>query len=201
MPQNKPNEALVLGLAVLVTGSILAGGGWWAQRAGLLRGSGSGGGFVSTQANNPNVKVTLKALGDTFSGYSTLRNKAFQASLAERGIGLACADEFNQQARAQALTEGKVDLMVTTLDQYLTHQPAGKIVAPIDRTVGADAVVLNTKAYPQLKSLLDLEQLAAEQQAQGEKLKIVYAGDTPSEFLAIVLDAARPRVADPANRG
>ncbi|NJO21462.1 MAG: OmpA family protein, partial [Spirulinaceae cyanobacterium RM2_2_10] len=94
----------------------------------------------------------------------------------------------NQQARAQALSEGKVDLMVTTLDQYLVYQPAGRIVALVDRTVGADAVLLNTQTYPQLQSLLDLETLVAAEQAQGRRLKIVYAGDTPSEFLAIVLD-------------
>ncbi len=185
--QKKNNEVAILALALAITGGIAAGGGWLAYRAGLLPGGGSGG-FQTTQAGNPNIKLTLKALGDTFSGYSTLRSEAFQASLAERGVGLAYADEFNQQARAQALSEGEVDLMVTSLDQYLTYQPAGKIVALIDRTVGADAVVLNTKAYPQLKSLLDLETLVAEQQAQGQKLKIVYAGDTPSEFLAIVLD-------------
>ncbi len=187
MLPKKQNESLILGLAALITGGILVGG-WWLYQVGLLPGSPASGGFTSTQANNRNVKVTLKALGDTFSGYSTLRSETFQASLIERGVGLAYADEFDQRARAQAMTEGRIDLLVTSLDQYLTHQPAGKIVALIDRTVGADAVVLNTQAYPQLQSLLDLEQLVAEQRAQGQKLKIVYAGDTPSEFLALILN-------------
>ena len=79
-------------------------------------------------------------------------------------------------------------MIVTSLDQYLTHLPQGKIVALLDRTIGADAVVLNKKNYPQLNSLLDLEKLIKQSAQKGKRLKIVFAGDTPSEFLAIVLD-------------
>jgi outer membrane protein OmpA-like peptidoglycan-associated protein len=50
------------------------------------------------------------------------------------------------------LDQGQADLLVTTLDQFIKQQPKGKIVALIDRTIGADAVVLNTQKYPQLKS-------------------------------------------------
>ena len=136
----------------------------------------------------PNSKVKLQALGDTFSGYSTLRNLKFQNALGEKDILLSYGDEFDQEARAEAIDNGKADIIVTTLDQYLTHRPQGKIVALIDRTVGADAIVFNNKAYPQLKSLLDLEKLIQQQASQGKWLKIVFAGDTPSEFLATVLD-------------
>ncbi|NJO21463.1 MAG: hypothetical protein HC838_17425 [Spirulinaceae cyanobacterium RM2_2_10] len=106
MPKQQKSEALVLGIAILLTGGILAGGGWWAQRAGLLPGSGSGG-FTTTQANNPNINLTLKALGDTFSGYSTLRSEAFQASLAERGIGLAYGDEFKPAGSCPGAERGQ----------------------------------------------------------------------------------------------
>ena len=186
MPTPKNREILVLSLTFLVTGSLLVGGGWLALKSGILANQQSSTEQVSK--TNPQAKVTLNALGDTFSGYSTLRSNAFQGSLLERGIGLRYADEFDQKARAAALNQGKADIIVTTLDQYLTHQPQGKIVALIDRTVGADAVVLNSKRYPQLKSLIDLEKLVKEQASQGKRLKIVYAGDTPSEFLATVLD-------------
>ncbi|MGD1922553.1 MAG: ABC transporter substrate-binding protein, partial [Pleurocapsa sp.] len=186
MPTNKNKEVLILGLTVLITGSLLAGGGWYAQKSGILGNKQASSGQISK--SNPQAKVTLNALGDTFSGYSTLRSNAFQGSLLERGVGINYADEFDQQARAAALNEGKADLIVTSLDQYLTHQPQGKIVALIDRTVGADAVVLNSERYPQLKSLIDLDKLVKEQASKGRRLKIVYAGDTPSEFLATVLD-------------
>ena len=134
------------------------------------------------------VQAQLTLLGDTFSGYSTFRNEDFQAVLEETGISLVYADEFDQTLRAQQLNQGDADLMVTTLDQFLKQQPQGKIVGLLDRTIGADAVVLNTKKYPQLKSLLDLRSLLQTSQAKGEKLSIAYASDTPSEYLALVLD-------------
>ena len=138
MPTNKNKEVLILGLTVLITGSLLAGGGWYAQKSGILGNKQASSGQISK--SNPQAKVTLNAMGDTFSGYSTLRSNAFQGSLLERGVGINYADEFDQQARAAALNEGKADLIVTSLDQYLTLLPQGKIVALIDRTGGADAV-------------------------------------------------------------
>ena len=58
----------------------------------------------------------------------------------------------------------------------------------IDRTVGADAVVLNTQKYPDLNSLQDLDALIQQTRDQGESLSIAFAGDTPSEYLAMILD-------------
>jgi len=185
MRQKSNNEALVLGLTLAITGSLLVGGGWWASHSGLFQLNSIGNQLGDV---NRHTRVKIKVLGDTFSGYSTLRSAAFQGTLTESGIALNYSDEFDQAKRAAALNQGKADLIVTTLDQFLTHQPKGKIVALIDRTVGADAVVLNTRRYPQLKSLLNLDTLVKQQQATGERLKIVFAGDTPSEFLATVLD-------------
>lgn len=179
-----PNYKVITFSAIAIMGSLL-----------LFK---SGLSFITTNneevsdrevlVENPHGKVQLQALGDTFSGYSTLRNLKFQNALSEKDIQFGYGDEFNQQARAQAIDNGKADLIVTTLDQYLTHQPQGKIVGLIDRTVGADAIVFNNKAYPQLNSLLDLEELIQQQASKGKWLKIVFAGDTPSEFLATVLD-------------
>ena len=138
---------------------------------------------------NAAALTPLTVLADTFSGYSTFRNADFQAALQEVGIEVRYEDEFDQSLRAEKLAAGEADLIMTTLDQFLQQQPQGKIVGLIDRTVGADAVVLNTKRYPQLQSLLDLEALIAQSLAAGETLSIAYAEDTPSEFLAMVLDA------------
>ena len=126
----------------------------------------------------------LVILGDTFSGYSTFRSPEFNEELEELGLSLSFENEFDQAQRAARLADGGADLIVTTLDQYLKHKPEGKIIGLIDRTVGADAVVLNTPRYSQLKSLNDLSQLVA----QGNSLSLTYAADTPSEFLARVLD-------------
>jgi OmpA-OmpF porin, OOP family len=136
----------------------------------------------------PTAMTQLTLLGDSFSGYSTFRNDEFQAVLKEAGIELGYADEFDQTLRAEKLNKGKADLMVTTLDQFLQQQPKGKIIGLLDRTVGADAVVLNTKRYPSLASFLDLKQLVQQARAKGKKLSITYASDTPSEYLALVLD-------------
>ena len=126
----------------------------------------------------------LVILGDTFSGYSTFRSPDFQDELEQADLSLRFENEFDQAERAARLEAGSADLIVTTLDQYLKHKPDGKIVGLIDRTVGADAMVLNTPRYSELTSLNDLSQLVA----QGQPLSLAYAADTPSEFLAQVLD-------------
>ena len=144
----------------------------------------------AARASAPVAEMTpLTLLGDTFSGYSTFRNADFQAVLEETGIKMSYDNEFDQSLRAEALGNGKADLLVTSLDQFLQQQPPGKIVGLLDRTVGADAVVLNTKKYTELTSLLDLQALVAEMQEKGKKLSIAYAADTPSEYLSLVLDA------------
>ncbi|NJN58948.1 MAG: OmpA family protein [Leptolyngbyaceae cyanobacterium SL_5_9] len=142
----------------------------------------------SKRWNSDRSLAQLTILGDTFSGYSTFRYGPFQDALKEIGLALSYEDEFDQAARAERLNRGETDLIVTTLDQFLQQQPQGQIVGLIDRTVGADAVVLNTKQYPNLKSLLDLNQLVQQARSQGKRLGIAFAGDTPSEYLSLVLD-------------
>ncbi|MDJ0708051.1 MAG: phosphate ABC transporter substrate-binding/OmpA family protein [Leptolyngbyaceae cyanobacterium MO_188.B28] len=188
---NKGNFPAVALALLIATGAI--GGGIWHFRKNAvspvaLQPGQSNSGQSGPAKTNPKISTQLTLLGDTFSGYSTFRNNEFQAALAEVGIGLRYADEFDQAKRAENLSEGKADILVTTLDQYLKQRPRGKIVGLIDRTVGADAVVLNTQKYPNLNSLQDLDELIQQAQAQGETLSIAYAGDTPSEYLATILD-------------
>jgi OmpA-OmpF porin, OOP family len=126
-------------------------------------------------------KTSITLLADTFSGYSTFRTSEFKKSLSEVGIHLKYQDEFNQTKRAESLNQNHADIYLTTLDQFLLQKPQGKIVGLIDRSFGADAVVLNTKKYPFLKSLQNLEKLE-----KGKRIAI--AADTPSEYLSWVLD-------------
>jgi outer membrane protein OmpA-like peptidoglycan-associated protein len=181
----KTNYPALLG-TLAITAGLLGGGVWYLNRTspGLIGGLGN----PVSNPTAPQGQAQLTLLGDTFSGYSTFRNSTFQEALAESGITLNYADEFDQAARAASLETGQADLMVTTLDQFLQQQPQGQVVALIDRTVGADAVVLNTPQYPTLQSLVELPALIQQAQNQGTSLKIAFAGDTPSEYLALVLD-------------
>ncbi|KJH71295.1 phosphate ABC transporter substrate-binding/OmpA family protein [Aliterella atlantica] len=185
---SKPDNSLILYLALVFTiglsvGGLLSIGVFW-----LLNRVAPA--SISNKQYPPTTKLLtgqLTLLGDTFSGYSTFRNPAFGRELKESGVSLRYADEFNQAKRAEMLRQGQADFLVTTLDQFLKQKPPGKIVGLIDRTVGADAVVLNTKKYPNLKSLLDLNLLVQRARSQGQQLSIVFASDTPSEYLALVL--------------
>jgi OmpA-OmpF porin, OOP family len=170
----------VLILTIGVTAALMASSLWLlSQASGSLQSLLGGSSQSSEQA-----ATDLTLLGDTFSGYSTFRSAAFQEAVKASGLKLKYEDEFDQSKRAKRLGQGNTDLMVTTLDQFLKQQPKGKIVGLIDRTAGADAVVLNTKKYPNLKSLLDLKPLIQ----QSKDVGMAFAGDTPSEYLSLVLD-------------
>ncbi|MGD1904682.1 MAG: OmpA family protein [Leptolyngbyaceae cyanobacterium] len=183
---SKTNYPALIGTLTITVG-LLGGGVWYLNKTSpaLL---GLGNPAPSGNPTAPRSQTQLTLLGDTFSGYSTFRDGAFQEALAESGLTLQYTDEFDQAARAQSLANGNADLIVTTLDQFLQQQPQGRIVGLLDRTVGADAVVLNTPQYADLKSLQDLPALVQQAQTQGTPIKIAFAGDTPSEYLALVLD-------------
>ncbi|MEB3213408.1 MAG: hypothetical protein VKL39_18815, partial [Leptolyngbyaceae bacterium] len=184
----KKNSALIA--AFLVTVGLFGGGLWFLSKLSPEMVSNLPSSGLSTSGDRPQQREsgTIAVLGDTFSGYSTFRNATFQEALAESGITLRYEDEFDQAARAERLSTGEADVIVTTLDQFLQHQPEGQIVGLIDRTVGADAVVLNTKLFPTLTSLLELNSLVDQAKAQGKHVGMAFAGDTPSEYLALVLD-------------
>ncbi|MCG8367474.1 MAG: phosphate ABC transporter substrate-binding/OmpA family protein [Pseudanabaenales cyanobacterium] len=185
----KKSNFPALALTLLIVTGVIGGGIWHFRKTSANSISGQPNSSQSgTGKTNPKISTQLTLLGDTFSGYSTFRNSDFQAALAEVGIGLRYVDEFDQAKRAASLSQGKADLFVTTLDQFLQQQPQGKIVGMIDRTIGADAVVLNTQKYPNLKSMQDLGQLIQQVRDQGQTLSIAFAGDTPSEYLALILD-------------
>ncbi|MHC5717001.1 MAG: ABC transporter substrate-binding protein, partial [Nostoc sp.] len=175
---SKSNNPVVLTLALAITAGLGIGGFWLLSQKSFN--------FIPNVQNNINKTEQLTLLGDTFSGYSTFRGKEFQSSK-EPGVNLHYEDEFDQAKRSELLNQGKANLLVTTLDQFLKQKPQGKIVGLIDRTIGADAVVLNTKKYSNLKSLLDLNVLIQQMRAQGKQLSITFAGDTPSEYLALML--------------
>jgi len=162
---------------------LVVGGGYvfWRSKASNTQNSLSSG--------NVHALEPLTMVGNTFSGYITFRSAAFQEALKEVGVNLRYQVELDFAKSGNILNQGKTDFLLTTLDQFLQQKAQGKIVGLIDRTVGGDAVVLNTKKYPSLKSLLDLTQLVQQARSQGKQLGIAFAGDSPSEYLALMLSA------------
>jgi OmpA-OmpF porin, OOP family len=136
----------------------------------------------------PGSPGQLTIVGTDFSGHSTFRSALFQDALKQAGITLNYQVASDEQS-AKLLNQGSADLELTTLDQFLQHESQGKIVGLINHSTGGDAVVLNTKRYPGLKSLLDLEQLVRQSRSQRQQLSIALPGNTPSEYLMMVLGA------------
>ncbi|NEP50036.1 MAG: hypothetical protein F6K65_14940 [Moorea sp. SIO3C2] len=89
------------------------------------------------------TNLNLKGLGDTDGGYSILSSANFRDALVKRGIGFNYAKESDQEARATALGQEQADLIGTSLDQFLTHKPNGKIVALLNRTEETDGTQPN----------------------------------------------------------
>ncbi|AOW99342.1 hypothetical protein BJP34_07620 [Moorena producens PAL-8-15-08-1] len=84
------------------------------------------------------TNLNLKGLGDTDRGYSILSSANFRDALVKRGIGFNYAQESDQESLAAALGQEQADLIGTTLEQFLTHKPNGKIVALLNRTEETD---------------------------------------------------------------
>jgi OmpA-OmpF porin, OOP family len=184
----KRDNPVALVFALVVTFGLSVAAIWLAGKIGFsLFSTSENQSEKSTNNTITNQQLTL--LGDTFSGYSTFRSQDFQQAAKEVGLNITYQDEFDQLKRADRLNKSKADLIVTTLDQFLKQKPNGKIIGLIDTTVGADAILLNTKKYPQLKSLVDLNKLLQESKARGQNLTITFAGDTPSEYLANLLSS------------
>jgi OmpA-OmpF porin, OOP family len=164
--------------------ALALGGGYavWRTRSGNSLNPVEG---IANLSNSPD-RITI--VGTDFSGHSTFRNAAFQELLKKSGVNLKYQVASDEQS-AELVNQGRADLELTTLDQFLEHQTQGKIVALINHSVGGDAVVLNTKRYPGLKSLLDLSQLIRQARSQGQQLDIALPQNTPSEYLVMLLGA------------
>lgn len=123
------------------------------------------------------VKIAL----DGFSGYAVLRSGEFERDLRERGIKIKLTDDgADYPARLAALKRGDADLAVFTIDALVkASAQAGDlpatIVALIDETVGADAVVTYKDAVADVDALNHPE------------TKFVLTPDSPSETLARVV--------------
>lgn len=123
----------------------------------------------------------IRVAGDPWSGYSTFRGEPrLSAELAKAKLRIEYVDDpalYDQDARMQALAEGRIDAAVTTIDAFLQHgnkhrvagQYPGVIVWNIDESNGGDAIFLD-KGRTGFDSVLATD-------------KVCYASGTPSEHL------------------
>ncbi|TWT29196.1 Outer membrane protein P6 precursor [Posidoniimonas corsicana] len=118
---------------------------------------------------------------DGFSGYAVLRSPAFAEDLRRQGIRLNLIDDgADYPARLKSLKEGQADLAVFTIDALVkASAQAGDlpatIVAVIDETAGADAMLAYKQTYPNVDALNDPD------------TRFVLTPDSPSETLARVV--------------
>jgi flagellar motor protein MotB len=120
---------------------------------------------------------------DSFSGYALLRSEAFASELSSRGIKIDLVDDgAAYKKRLQSMQAGEVQMAVFPLDALikasaeLGDMPA-TIIALIDESLGADAMVANSKTIPNIDALND------------PSTKFVGTADSPSETLGRVVVA------------
>jgi outer membrane protein OmpA-like peptidoglycan-associated protein len=118
---------------------------------------------------------------DAFSGYALLRSEAFRRELGNRGIRLNLHDDgADYLSRIQALKSGDADMAVFTIDALIKvcaeidALPA-TIVALVDETTGADAIVAYEEMIPNLDALNRAD------------MRFVLTPNSPSETLARVV--------------
>lgn len=123
------------------------------------------------------VKIAI----DSFTGYSVLRSQVMRDQLKQKEIRWTLKDDgANYDDRIKALSNGRVDMAVFTIDSFIAagakiHEFPGTIVLILDETKGADAMVAYKSA---VGSIQDLDH---------ESAKIVATPNSPSEFLARVV--------------
>ena len=128
-------------------------------------------------------KHTIRFALDSFSGYAVLRSPEFRNELADAEIKLELVDDgANYPERIRGLESGQIQMAVITIDALVKgcavigSLPA-TIVAIVDETRGADAMVAYKKAVPNVDALND------------PAMKFVLTPDSPSETLARVVTA------------
>jgi ABC-type nitrate/sulfonate/bicarbonate transport system substrate-binding protein len=128
-------------------------------------------------------KYTVNFAADTFSGYAAIRSGLFRDENAKFGIKVELTDDgANYPQRLAKLASGELDMAVFTIDALMKSSAEYKdipatVVAMVDETKGADAMVASKQKFPNIDAL------------NSSGLKIVCTRDSPSETLARVVMA------------
>ncbi|MEZ6087313.1 MAG: phosphate ABC transporter substrate-binding/OmpA family protein [Pirellulaceae bacterium] len=126
-------------------------------------------------------KHTVNLHLDSFSGYAVLRSEPFGEELRNAGIRLNLVDDgADYTARLAALKSGEAQMAAFTIDALIKtsskmNDLPATIVALIDETTGADAIVAYTEKIPNVDAL------------NAAEMKFVLTPDSPSETLARVV--------------
>lgn len=134
---------------------------------------------ATTGTSRFNQEITIGI--DSFSGYAVFRTAEFQNQLADRGIKLKLSDDgADYSARAAALEKGTLQFALFPADALLKtfsklDFPPATIIAIVDETRGADAMLAYKKRFENVDRL------------NSPDVRFVLVGDSPSETLARVV--------------
>ena len=118
---------------------------------------------------------------DSFSGYSVFRSDEFQNELSQKKIKVNFIDDkADYTARLKALKNGESQLAVFTIDALVKASSELKdlpatIVAVVDETRGADAMLGFSSTFPNIDSI------------NNPNVKFILTPNSPSETLARVV--------------
>jgi outer membrane protein OmpA-like peptidoglycan-associated protein/ABC-type nitrate/sulfonate/bicarbonate transport system substrate-binding protein len=125
-------------------------------------------------------KATISIGVDNFLGYYILCSPYQRTQMRNAAYELRCVDDdADYGKRMERLRKGEIQLAVATIDSYVLNaietKFPGLIIAVIDRSSGADAIVARTG---KVKNIDDLKRGG---------LKVAFAAGSPSEHLLKVI--------------
>ncbi|MDD5091840.1 MAG: phosphate ABC transporter substrate-binding/OmpA family protein [Candidatus Wallbacteria bacterium] len=140
--------------------------------------------LVEKTSSKSQYRREVKIAHDSFAGYAVLRSEDVRKEMAAKGVLLTFIDDAaDYTGRIGSLKDGSVDLAVFTIDAYIKSASVtgrgfpGSIVAVIDETAGADAIV----SYK--------DQISTPAGLNHSDVRFVFTPDSPSETLARILKA------------
>lgn len=134
--------------------------------------------LIGDTGSDSSYKHKIKLGIDAFSGYAILRCPEMKSQLRGKEIKMDLVDDgANYSQRLTALADGDLHFAAFPIDALLKasgelgSMPA-TIIAVIDETAGADAIVSYKQKYPNIQALNE------------SNTRFVLVGDSPSETLA-----------------
>lgn len=179
MSKPKVLLASIVWLIILLVGAMLYRL-WWrpTQQAAQEREQQE---VVEATSGTSTYRHTIKLGLDGFSGYALLRSPELSQQLRASGIRLETVDDrANYNQRLGALADGRLQMAAFPIDALLSASAARQalpatIVALLDETRGADALLAYKAKFPDLDSL------------NSPETRFVLVGGSPSETLFRVL--------------
>jgi outer membrane protein OmpA-like peptidoglycan-associated protein len=137
--------------------------------------------MVQDTSSQSQYKHTVTINLDSFSGYCLLRSDVFKNECRKKGIRVNLVDDAaNYPDRLAALANGDCQMAAFTIDALwkasaMAGDTPAVMVAFVDETKGADAIVAAGKLFPNVDAMND------------PGVRIVATPDSPSEFMSRVL--------------